>query len=90
MAASLEIRSALHRRLHAAPQRTYLLVEFDGSGAPAAETFPAASDGEALERALEVAEGSAFEVWEGARFVRRWTMSDPDSRSFSPRWPRRV
>jgi hypothetical protein len=80
-----DVRSELRRRLHGDTQRTYWLVEFQGSIPPLREAFLASSDGDALERALDVAEGDRFEVWEGERLVRRWTLAEKESRSFTRR-----
>lgn len=85
MRTSPEVRSELRRRLHDGAQRTYWLVEFDGQCPPVREPFLAPSDEDALERAIDVAEGEVFEIWEGDRLVRRWIMSENTGRSFAPR-----
>jgi hypothetical protein len=85
MATPQQVRSQIRRRLHAGAQRTYWLVEIQGPRQSEREAFLAPSDADALERALDVAEGEVFEVWQGDRLVRRWTLDDLDSRSFAPR-----
>lgn len=80
-----DVRSQLRRRLRSPAQRTYWLIEFDGLQPPRREPFFAPSDEVALERAIDVAEGEIFEVWEGERLVRRWTASRAPGRSFTPR-----
>ena len=83
MATPLDVKAKIRQRLHDPRQRTYWLVEFEGAGPPDREAFLAPSDDVALDRALDVAEGEFFELWEGERLVRRWSLSAPAGRSFT-------